>query len=238
LETGGMSEDQETIRERFYDMARRQFNAPDKPAEPKRAKPQDDDDQAGRPTPERLAKAVGDDGESLVETISVGENVNWRALRLNDSPLGRLHFRKKPAITGDQYVAGWRYYADAYYGGFLSSGVVNPEKERVDGGTYKDVPDTVLAAQTRFRHAARVLDRDDSHILSDVVLSEMEIGIYADRFRQYALPRERRLVAIAFLCRALDKLDAHYSPPRRAMGIRASVGERPVIAPDHVDDAA
>jgi len=179
------------------------------------------------PTPERLAKAGAD-----AEYFSPGKNENHRALRLNDtSPIDRL--RRQMLITADQYNAGCRYFQDWYKAGFCPSGVIDPMKERVDGGTHKHVSDAVLAAQTRYNHALKALDYDCSIALQEVVLHERPFRAYANQespeFPQF---RERRAVALRLLRKGLSQLAAHYWPPRRGGAkVMVTEGARPGIMP-------
>lgn len=183
------------------------------------------------PTPERLAKA-GED----VEFYSPDETVDFKAIRMLDgSPLSRLASlgRRSPAkgITGPQFNAGCRFFADAYRAKLVPSGVGDTTRERVDCEGYRDIPDMVIAAQTRYNNALKVLGHREYHILSDVVISETPLNVYADRFREYSQPRERRAVALTRLRDALDDLDAHYYPQRRAGIVSVHVGDyKPVIA--------
>ena len=144
---------------------------------------------------------------------------------LDGSPLERLASigKRRPAkgITGDQYHAGCRYYGDAYTAGLLGSGVVDLTRDRVDGGVGVNIPAQRIEAQSRFARALKALDRVSAHILSDVVLSETPLAVYADRFRSFPQARERRAIALQRLRDALDQLDSHYNPPRRG-GIEAS----------------
>lgn len=172
------------------------------------------------PTPERLAKAG-----RAVEPVE--SETGFETIRMLDgSPLERLATlgKKTPrkGITGDQYHAGCRYYADAYQAGMFASGVLDLTAERVDGGQHKDISNQRLEALSRFNDALKILDRDFAHILSDVVLSEVPLNLYADRFRKYPQARERRAVALHMLRCALDRLDEHYYPPRRDT-IRSSI---------------
>lgn len=184
------------------------------------------------PTAERLARAG-----SAVEPVASETGFGFATVRLLDgSSLERLASlgRRAPSrgITGDQYYAGCRYYADAYQAGLLGSGVVDATRDRVDGGAVTSVSAQRIEAQSRFALALKALDRVSVHILSDVVLSETPLTVYADRFRAFPQPRERRAIALQRLRDALDQLDAHYHPPRRG-GIVAGHrdGYRPVIDP-------
>lgn len=181
------------------------------------------------PTPERLRMA-GDD----VEAFTPAEAAHFRTIRLVDrTPIDKL--RKNEKITGDQYNAGCRYFSDWYKSGFSASGVIDPMRERVDCEGKHDIADVVLAAQTRFNHALKALDGDAKHILDDVVLSEVPLNIYADRYREFPQHRERRAVALTLLRKGLDQLARRYWPPRRD-GIRSQMepGSRAGILPMEV----
>ena len=165
------------------------------------------------PTPERLAKAGRD-----VEPVA--SETGYTTLRVLDgsvleqlATLGKRNPRK--GITGDQYHAGCRYYADAYQAGLFASGVIDPAAVRVDGGQHKGVSSSRLEAQSRYNAALKALDATSAHILSRVVLHELAINTYANRYRQFAQARERRAIALHTLRVALDQLDRHYYPPRR-----------------------
>lgn len=165
------------------------------------------------PTPERLAKA----GRSVEPVES---ETGYATLRMLDgSPLEQLatEGKKKPGkgITGEQYHAGCRYYADAYTAGIFSSGVIDPSAERVDGGQHKGVASYRLEAASRYNAALKSLDAVSAGILADVVLHEMPLAQYAERFFRFPQPRERRAIALQRLRDALDQLDRHYYPPRR-----------------------
>lgn len=164
------------------------------------------------PTPQRLARAG-----RAVEPVE--SETGYSTLRMLDgSPLEQLATvgKKNPrkGITGDQYHAGARYFSDAYLAGMFASGVPDLTQERVDGGRHKDVSSAKLEAMSRYNAALKALDRLSAHILSDIVLTEMPLGVYADRFRQFPLARERRAIALQRLRDALDQLDEHYYPPR------------------------
>lgn len=170
------------------------------------------------PTPERMAKAGK--GLEAVETPT-----GYSTFRMLDgSPLEQLATigkrNPKKGITGDQYNAGLRYFSDAYLSGMFASGVIDPAAERVDGGQHKGVSTIKLEAMSRYHAALKALDRVSAHILSEVLLHEIPLRVYAERFRTFPLARERRAIALQRLRDALDQLDQHYYPPRRD-GIRS-----------------
>lgn len=183
------------------------------------------------PTPERLARSIGDDGRPMIAEIEVGsDNINWRAYRLNDAPLGRLRFAAKPKITGEQYAAGESYYGVVYYAGMMASGVIDPSRVIVDGGQHKHIPDRLIAAKARYEKVIKRMDFPVWHIVDAVVVQETRLSDYAERFRQFNERRIRQAVALDRLQRGLDWLADHFGiTARRAAGIVASVGERPAI---------
>lgn len=165
------------------------------------------------PTPERLAKA----GRNVEPVAS---ETGYETLRMLDgstleqlATLGKRNPRK--GITGEQYHAGCRYFADAYEAGTMASGVVDLVAERVDGGQHKDISSRKLEAMSRYNSALKALDRTAADILNRVVLHEMPLSTYAERFTNFPLARERRAIALQRLRDALDQLDDHYYPPRR-----------------------
>lgn len=185
------------------------------------------------PTKERLRHA-GED----VEAFSPDENVNFKTLRMLDgSPLeklataGRNNDRK--GITGEQYHAGARYFADAFHAQLLASGVIDPTKQRVDCEGYKDIPDRRLAAQTRFNRACKAIGPVHQFVLDDVVLAESPIHVFADRFRQFSRHRDRMVAALTALRMALDALDIHYNGNRRMAQAYHSHADnyRPTLSP-------
>jgi hypothetical protein len=187
-------------------------------------------DETLGPTPERLAKA-GED----IEVFTPADSEHHRTIRMVDTaPVDKL--RKSGTISGDQYNAACRFYSDWFKSGFAASGVIDPAKERVDGGEHKDMADTVLAAQTRFNHALKALDGDARLILDDVVLMECPLNVFADRYREFPQFRERRAVALTLLRKALTQLASHYWPPRRdGVKVMVTEGSRPGIMPMEVE---
>ena len=184
-----------------------------------------DDEETIGPTPERLAKA----GEDVDEFVS---DTGRRGFRLKDSPIGRLAFGKRARISGDQYMAAERFYSDAYYSGLMPAGVIDPAKERVDGGQYKDISDFRIAAQVRFEHAIKVLPFQHYMIVEAIVIHEVPLAEYAERFRRWQRRRDRQIAALETLCQGLDVLVVHYNPRARpGASVRAAHadGYRPAI---------
>ena len=170
-------------------------------------------------TPERERHSESDDGESLIKEITFDESIHWKTIRISDSPLGRLLFRKKPLIEFYQFQCGERYYTTAYFAGLIPSGTMDPAAIRVDGGGYKDIPGRKMVAMTKHEHTIRKLTVEDINILDAIVLQEMPVSEYADRFRKFKEVRLRQAITIDRIRMALDHLDRQYNPPRRDIGI-------------------
>lgn len=185
------------------------------------------------PTPERMARAIGEDGKPMITEIELGsDNVNWKAHRLNDAPLGRLRFCERPKISADQFAAGEAYYAVVYYAGMMTSGVVDPGRVVVDGGRYKHTPDRLIAAKAKYEKIIKRMDYPIQHIVDAIVVQEIKLAEYAERFRSFPERRVRQAVALDRLQRGLDWLASHFGIGSNPGGtIVASVGERPTIQP-------
>lgn len=185
-----------------------------------------DETENQKPTRERLLKA----GDDVLEFVS---DTGRRSLRMKDSPLDRLAFGNKPKITGALYNAGVKFYEDAYLAGNVSSGVIDPAKERVDGGHFMNISDAVVAAMVRHEHTIKSLDYALYMTLHLVVIQEVSFADFAKRFALHTTSRGKHEAAIAIIRLALDALDRHYNPPRRGGGIASShAGDyRPVIHP-------
>lgn len=186
----------------------------------------DQEDELVRPTPERLAKA----GDDIAEFISDGR----LTYRMKDSPIDRLAFGKRHKINADQYGAAMRLYADAYGAGLIPSCVIDLAKERVDGGQYKDISDIRIACQVRYEHAIKVLSYDHFMIVEAIVVQEVSLAEYAERFTRHRKRIIRQGVAVELLCQGLDSLARHYNPSgltQRSIRSSMAEGDRPIILP-------
>lgn len=209
-------EEHERRRERYYDMARRQIVLD---AAKKRDKLPPSEPDIDLITPERKRHAMGEDGKTLLTEITLDESIHWKAIRLDDAPLGRLLFRKKPLIEPYQFHCGERYYKTAYYAGLLPAGTIDPAAIRVDGGSYKDISDRKIAAMTKHEHTIRKLTFEDVSILDAIVLQEISVAEYAERFVRVRERRVRQAITIDRITVALDHLDRLYYPQRTDIGM-------------------
>jgi hypothetical protein len=166
------------------------------------------------PTPERLAHA-GDD----IEVFTPAEAAHYRTIRMLDAPLDKLRVaaikNPKDGITADQYNAGCRYYATFYRAGLSNERAQDLSLERVDGGGFKDITDTVLAARNAHNKTLKILDSDSLMVLTEVVINGTELNDFADARFKHSAQRERRFLGRYLIRKALDQLANHYWPPRR-----------------------
>jgi hypothetical protein len=183
------------------------------------------------PTPERL-KIAGDD----IEEFTPAEAAHYRTIRMLDAPLDKLRVAairyRKDGITADQYNAGCRYYATFYRAGLSNERAQDLSVERVDGGGFKDITETVLAARNAHNKTLKILDSDSLLVLSEVVIKGNDLNDFADARFRHCARRERRFLGRYLIRKALDQLVKHYWPPRRD-GIvgQARPDARPTIQP-------
>lgn len=161
------------------------------------------------PTPERLAKA-GDE----VEAFAAADTVHHQALRMLDGhPLEKLASRN--VISGDQYHAGTRFYADWYYSGLAASGVIDPSREVVDGGLIMHESDRKLAAMTAYKRAVQAIGVIHSTVVTDLVLLEQKAEDWGRKWFRQKSPKLAKTQAHAALIMALQALDHHYYGQRK-----------------------
>lgn len=178
-------------------------------------------------TPERLVRA-GD----LVEGVNTDAQSNSRhknTIRMLDGhPLEWLSSQSK--ITGDQYVAGCQYHSDWYHAGLGSNGVIDPSKERVDGGQRSDGPLNRMEYLDSFNAAVRVLPLAHAHILNSVILNEEKIADFGVRVygKLYRSADYQVTATVTHLRLALDCLVDHYMGKRRQ---KRSVSHEPDYRP-------
>ena len=164
----------------------------------------EDDTRPIGPTPERLAKAGRD-----VEAYSPDETLHHRAIRMLDGHvLERLASRG--VISGDQYHAGTRFYADWYYSGLAASGVIDPGRVIVDGGQVMHESDLKLTAMTKWKRAVQGIGMIHCQVLTSCVLNEEDMATYGSRRYGQKAPKLARLMTQAALIDALSALDLHY----------------------------
>lgn len=164
-------------------------------------------------TPERLAKAGADIEDFIADTGARTKRM------LDGSVLDMLASRR--SISGDQYAAGCRLYADWYHAGLASSGVIDPARVVVDGGQSAGANDRILDAAGRFKKALLAVGKVHSHPLVNIVLLAQRLEDYGRARYGLADGKDSRLKAITTLQDALTSLDHHYYGQRHT-GTKAS----------------
>lgn len=159
-------------------------------------------------TPERRAIAG-----SAIESF-VADSGRRTARVMDGSLLDLLMSRGK--INSDHYTAGAQFYSDWYHGGLANSGVIDPAKERVDGGTHKPQADEQLAALWSFVRAVTAIGPFHADPIIALVCFEEDRVSYVRR--KFGVAREQTAHAIAnsVLLVALAALVDHYQGPPRS----------------------
>ena len=157
-------------------------------------------------TPERMRKA-GDHVEKINVDHEQGRHHNTVRL-LDGSPIDML--AKRGAITGDQYQAAVRIYADWYQSGFAHSGVLDPGKPFVDGGGRSEPTDQRLDAAQRYNRAIKALGPVHMQPIHAIVINGYKVADYGHSQFGYRHPKKAGLAALTALRLALDQLDLHY----------------------------
>lgn len=189
------------LRQRFEPKGR--VPMPDAPVEPIRG-PVDPGDG---PTPQRRAMA----GDMLEDFLPKDGKLTVRLL--DDSVIESLYTRG--SLSGDQYVAGSTFYSDWYEAGLSGSGVIDPMREVVDGGTHKPVSDRQLDALFRFKRAILAIGSQHSKAAIAMVIIGEKPEQYGRREHHRKPLKDARTAGITSLQNALSELDVHYYGQRR-----------------------
>lgn len=224
----------EIIRQRQNDMIERlAVREANEPA----PTPQMIDDDHRRPTPFRVERAKGGDKDAVVteEIITeivdrYGDKETATAVRMLDTSVLDL-LLSRSSITPDQYHAGLRISADWYHAGLANSGVVDPTREVVDGGSFTFESDFRLDAMMKYRRAMVELSPAHGRILRTVLLTgAMTLEEYGRQNHHQKSHKLARNSAIATLRDALEALDHHYCRPRKTVrGVHHLSDYRPSI---------
>ncbi|MEP6826986.1 MAG: hypothetical protein ABJA10_02805 [Aestuariivirga sp.] len=169
-----------------------------------------------RPTLERLKKAGEEIEDRVVNTGGENEPDVVVVQMLDGSALDMLFSRG--TITGDQYAAGVRFYGDWYYAGLGNSGVVDPTRVQVDGGTHKAISDRVLDSADRYKRAKKALGIVHSYVLVCILIEEEKLQDFGRKAHRRVNIDQARLAATASLRDALTALDYHYYGQRNTKG--------------------
>jgi hypothetical protein len=149
-----------------------------------------------------------------VETFTPSENENWRAIRLLDTHVLE-YLQSRSIITGDQYCAGVEFYSDWYKAGLAASGVIDPGRVIVDGGSSDTMTEIKLDALHRWQRAVQALGLIHSQVLTDILLTEEPLVQWGRRRAGQNSPKLAKLAALTALRLSLEALDLHYHGRRR-----------------------
>lgn len=175
-----------------------------------RERQRDEDDTRDIPadvTPERRAIA----GSNIEPFIS--DSGRHTARLLDGALLDQLMSRGK--INADCYTAGTQFYSDWYHGGLANSGVMDTEKERVDGGTHKPQSDEQLSALWSFVRAVHAIGPYHADPIISLVCFEEDRVAYVRRKFGVAQQQSSHAIANAVLLMGLSALVDHYRGPTR-----------------------
>lgn len=194
------------------------------------------------PTPERLARATeaGSDaiGEVITEVTAIhGATERTATVRLYDGDVLELLFRRQ-VIDQEQYACGKEYHRHWHGSGLASAGVVDPARERVDGGTFKPESETRLWHLTRWSQLTRELGEIHSRVLLACVLLDESLQDYGLKHSKQRDPKRAGSWAQGRITGALEQLVFIMLGERRSNRQRGSMmaGARPVIPPSENDD--
>lgn len=174
-------------------------------------------------TEQRRARA----GEAIEPFVS---DSGRRTARIMDGSLLDL-LLSRGKIASDHYTAGARFYADWYHGGLANSGVMDPAKERVDGGTHKPQSDEQLTALWQFVRAVRAIGRHHADPIISLVCFEETRESYAARRFNYHQRQGARAACDVVLLMALAQLVDHYQGPPRPVRARTRSSHAPDYRP-------
>lgn len=214
----------EKQREAYYEMLERIETREANDAEPREVTM----DKGSGPTPQREKIAAGDVDREALLTVD-GETVV--TIRMLDGSLLDM-LLSRGQIDGDQYHAGGQFYADWYYSGLATSGVIDPMKDHVDNSPGAGESDRRLDAMTRHKNAIQALGMTLSQHVVCMLLNEEKPESYGRRRYGRKSPKLAKTSALDALKDALDALDIHYNGPRRNRQRAGHVaGYRPNIGP-------
>jgi hypothetical protein len=167
----------------------------------------DDDLPIDGPTFERLTKAKGQHEDFVTDT-------GRRTKRLLDGDILEV-LNLRGSLTGDQYVAGKTFYRDWYEAGMAASGVIDPARVVVDGGTHKPAGDRQLDALWRWKRAVQSIGIVHSKPVICMLLCDEPLLDYGRRVFKRQQEKQATVAAITALQLGLQALDYHYHGQRR-----------------------
>lgn len=192
------------------------------------------------PTPERLrqARAAGPDAvQDVVTEVAAGDTVEKAATRrLLDGDVLEL-LLKRGVIDAEQYACGRDFHRHWERSPLGTSGVVDLERPRVDGGQHKPESEARLHHLTEWKKLVVALGAVHSAPLCICVLEGQSLEDYGLRRSGYRNGRQARDWAQARLTGALEQLVHIMLGDRRARTVAAR-GETPRHRPEMHEKAS
>lgn len=186
------------------------------------------------PTPERLRHAEAAGADAVEHIVSDGVS---RPRMLDGDVLSLLLSRG--IIDNEEHDCGQEFYRHWYAGGLTPSGVVDLQRERVDGGPVDPLSEVVLWHRAKYHKMVRDLGQVHSMVLCDCVLMGLPLVEYGRRHCHTHNARLARERAQTLLCAALRQLVINVMGDKsRHRGVIVSAMAervRPAIAPAMTD---
>jgi hypothetical protein len=183
------------------------------------------------PTVERLrqARIAGDDAVTYIateEAVAVPRMLDGNVLEL---------LLSRGAIDSEEYACGNEFFRHWYQSGLAASGVVDPTRDRVDGGKMESQSETALWHLQKWQRMVQGVGPIHSQVLCDCLLIGTSLTEFGLRHCRTTYPRTARDKAQDRLTAALAML-VMFMLKRRNTPMQAVVGERPVIMPNAGSD--
>lgn len=193
-----------------------------------------------RPTPERLAQAAAAGDDAVTEVVTevkdkAGNAERAVATRLADEPLELLF--KRGAIDQEQYACGREYYRHWAASGLATSGVVDPARERVDGGQVHIESEVRQWHLERFQMMAGRLGTVHARVMRACVLMGVSMQDYGNLYSGHKDAKRAQTWAQSRLTAALEELALALLGDRTKRSHASMMaGARPVIPPSENSD--
>jgi hypothetical protein len=185
------------------------------------------------PTLERLrhARAAGDDAVTYIateEAVAVPRMLDGNVLEL---------LLSRGVIDSEEYACGNEFFRHWYQSGLAASGVIDPTRDRVDGGKMESQSETALWHFEKFKRMVQGVGPIHSQVLCVCILTGTSLAEFGLRHCRTTYARTARERAQDRLTAALAAL-VMFLLKRRNTPMQAVVGERPVIMPNgEIDEA-
>lgn len=188
------------------------------------------------PTPERLAKATSVGRDAVADVVTDvtdkrGNSERVATVRLYDGDVLELLLKRK-VIEFEQHACGGEFYRHWEKSGLAANGVMDPARERVDGGNYKPESETRQWHLERWSLLVRKLGQVHSEVLCACVLLGEPVQQFGLRKGKRKDAKRAGEWAQARLTAALEQLTIIMLGEKQTRrGSSMMAGARPVIMP-------